>query len=48
MINQSLLPLSCLPRQKAGDKIRKEANFSQSVEHDSEVELKIVHCSTPC
>jgi hypothetical protein len=31
LINQSLLPLSCLPRERAGEKIRKEAVFSQGV-----------------
>jgi hypothetical protein len=47
LINHSLLPLSCLPCQKAGEKIRKEASFSQGVESGGEMKLKIVHFSTP-
>ena len=31
LINHSLLPLSCLPRERAGEKIGKEAIFSQGV-----------------
>jgi hypothetical protein len=48
LINHSLLPLSCLPCQKAGEKIRKEAGFAQDVESGAKVKLKIVHFSTPC
>ena len=48
LINNSLLPLSPLPRKQAGEKIRKEARFSQGVESGSEVKSKIVHFSTPC
>ena len=33
-MNHSLLPLSYLPRKKAGEKIRKEAIFSQGVERN--------------
>src|SRR5215475_12364689 len=35
-INHSLLPLCCLPRKRAGEKIRKEAIFSQGVACDYE------------
>ena len=36
LINHSLLPLSRLPRKRAGEKIRKEAIFSQDVERDGD------------
>jgi hypothetical protein len=36
LINHSLLPLSCLSRKRAGEKIWKEANFAQGVESNGE------------
>jgi hypothetical protein len=36
VINHSLLPLSYLPRNRAGEKIRKEAIFPQGVESEAE------------
>jgi hypothetical protein len=48
LINHSLLPLSLSPRKRAGEKIRKEAIFSQGVESNTEIVKKIMSFSTPC
>jgi hypothetical protein len=40
LINQSLLPLSYLPRERAGEKIRKAASFAQGVERMAQVEIE--------
>jgi hypothetical protein len=36
LMNHSLLPLSCLPRKRAGEKIAKEPIFSQGVESQAQ------------
>jgi hypothetical protein len=48
LINHSLLPLSCLPRKKAGEKIRKAAIFSPGVERNGKCDAGIMDFSTPC
>jgi hypothetical protein len=48
LINHSLLPPLALPRKRAGEKIRKEAIFSQGVESNAEIVKKIMSFSTPC
>jgi hypothetical protein len=41
-------PPLVLPRKRAGEKIRKEAVFSQGVESNAEIVKKIMSFSTPC
>jgi hypothetical protein len=48
LINHSLLPLSYLPRNRAGEKIRKAASFAQGIESNDATKLQIMWVSTPC
>jgi hypothetical protein len=48
LMNHSLLPSLALPRKTAGEKIRKEAVFSQGVEASGEFEGGVMTFSTLC